>query len=159
MLSAACCHVWSSPLPSCVTPRKPGRMEGLEKPLNRAFSRSHQCGGRVGGVSPNPLLLKWSSSEVLSRVGQTKALHLHLLLFLIKSNSGQKAAVSTHSGSDTGAFQDVYFQGEVCLVTRPSFVLYPGFHRAVVCFDACDESHFRAEKLKTLGHVSVHQVK
>lgn len=159
MLSAACCHVWSSPLPSCVTPRKPGRMEGLEKPLNRAFSRSHQCGGRVGGVSPNPLLLKWSSSEVLSRVGQTKALHLHLLLFLIKSNSGQKAAVSTHSGSDTGAFQDVYFQGEVCLVTRPCFVLYPGFHRAVVCFDACDESHFRVEKLKTLGHVSVHQVK
>lgn len=113
----------------------------------------------MGGVRPKPLLLKWSNSEVLSRVGQTKALHLHLLLFLIKSNSGQKAAIFAHSRSDTGAFQDVYFQGEACLVTRPSFVLYPGFHRGIVCFEACYESYFRVEEIKSLGLVSMHQMK
>lgn len=36
-------------------------------------------------------------------------------------------------------------------MTRPSFVLYPGFHRGIVCFDACYKSHFRVEEIKDFG--------
>lgn len=72
-------------------------------------------------------------------VGQIKALQIC-----------QKTADFTASRSDIEAFQDVYFQVKVCLVTRAYFVLYPVLSRGIFY-----EGHFRAEETESLGQIGL----